>query len=207
MDERLGGASRAFADIGVHWCDLAEFVSGQRIARLSARLLTAVPERRGHPVTTEDAAVIQFETDQGAIGSVVLSQITPGRKNRLWIELDGAEETLAFDQEHPEELWCGTREAVTILGRDPATLSPPAARFAFLPGGHPQGYADCFDAFVADCVREHPERLCGGRHADVRRRPARRAAHRRGAGLVPRRALGGRQRIVSTRLAALLAGE
>jgi predicted dehydrogenase len=150
VDERLGGASRAFADIGVHWCDLAEFVSGQRIARLSARLLTAVPERRGHPVTTEDAAVIQFETDKGAIGSVVLSQITPGRKNRLWIELDGAEETLAFDQEHPDELWCGTREAVTILGRDPATLSPPAARFAFLPSGHPQGYADCFDAFVAD---------------------------------------------------------
>jgi predicted dehydrogenase len=150
VDERLGGASRAFADIGVHWCDLAEFVSGQRIARLSARLLTAVRERRGHPVTTEDAAVIQFETDQGAIGSVVLSQITPGRKNRLWIELDGAEETLAFDQEHPDELWCGTRKAVTILRRDPATLSPPAARFAFLPGGHPQGYADCFDAFVAD---------------------------------------------------------
>jgi len=150
VDERLGGASRAFADIGVHWCDLAEFVSGQRIVRLSARLLTAVPERRGHPVTTEDAAVIQFETDHGAIGSVVLSQITPGRKNRLWIELDGAEETLAFDQEHPDELWCGTREAVTILARDPTTLSPPAARFAFLPGGHPQGYADCFDAFVAD---------------------------------------------------------
>jgi predicted dehydrogenase len=150
VDPKLGGASRAFADIGVHWCDLAEFVSGQHIVRLSARLLTAVPERRGHPVTTEDAALIQFETDHGAIGSVVLSQITPGRKNRLWIELDGAEETLAFDQEHPEELWCGTREAVTILGRDPATLSAPAARFAFLPGGHPQGYADCFDAFVAD---------------------------------------------------------
>jgi predicted dehydrogenase len=150
VDERLGGASRTFADIGVHWCDLAEFVSGQRIARLSARLLTAVPERRGRPVTTEDAGVVQFETDAGAIGSVVVSQITPGRKNRLWIELSGAEETLAFDQEHPEELWCGSRAAVTILGRDPATLSPAAARFAFLPGGHPQGYADCFDAFVAD---------------------------------------------------------
>ena len=150
VDERLGGASRTFADIGVHWCDLAEFVSGQRIARLSARLLTAVPERRGQPVTTEDAGVIQFETDAGAIGSVVISQITPGRKNRLWIELDGAEETLAFDQEHPEELWCGRRESLTIVRRDPATLSPAAARFAVLPGGHPQGYADCFDAFVAD---------------------------------------------------------
>jgi predicted dehydrogenase len=166
VDERLGGASRAFADVGSHWCDLAEFVSGHRIARLSARMLTAVPERvnaagrRGfavdggggetRPVTTEDAAVVQFETDAGAIGSVVVSQISAGRKNRLWIELDGAEETLAFDQEQPEALWCGRREALTIVRRDPATLSPAAARFAFLPGGHPQGYADCFDAFVAD---------------------------------------------------------
>ena len=166
VDERLGGASRAFADIGSHWCDLAEFVSGHRITRVSARMLTAVPERIGaagrkafspdrgegeaRPVTTEDAVVVQFETDAGAIGAVVISQISPGRKNRLWIELDGAEETLAFDQEQPEELWCGRREAVTIVRRDPLTLSPPAARFAFLPGGHPQGYADCFDAFVAD---------------------------------------------------------
>jgi predicted dehydrogenase len=166
VDERLGGPSRAFADIGSHWCDLAEFVSGQRIVRVSARLLTAVPERssaagrkafasdgdggEARSVTTEDAAVVQFETDAGAIGSVVISQISAGRKNRLWIELDGAEEALAFDQEHPEELWCGRRENLTIVRRDPATLSPAAARFAFLPGGHPQGYADCFDLFVAD---------------------------------------------------------
>jgi predicted dehydrogenase len=165
VDEQLGGASRAFADIGSHWCDLAEFVSGHRIERVSARLLTAVPERAseaGHAfataagggelrqVTTEDAALVQFETDAGAIGSVVISQISAGRKNRLWIELDGTEEALAFDQEHPEELWCGRREVLTIVRRDPTTLSPGAARFATLPAGHPQGYADCFDAFVAD---------------------------------------------------------
>ena len=166
VEEQLGGASRAFADIGSHWCDLAEFVSGHRITRLCARLLTAVPERSSapgrqafasdggtgevRPVTTEDAALVQFETDGGAIGSVVVSQISAGRKNRLWIEVDGAEEALAFDQEQPEELWCGRREAVTLLRRDPVTLSPAAARFAYLPSGHPQGYADCFDAFVAD---------------------------------------------------------
>ena len=166
VDEDLGGASRAFADIGSHWCDLAEFVSGHRLIRLSARLLTAVPERVRdadrqafgsggdggglRPVSTEDAAVVQFETDAGALGSLVVSQISAGRKNRLWIELDGSEEAIAFDQEHPEELWCGRREALTVVRRDPTTLSPAAARFATLPGGHPQGYADCFDAFVAD---------------------------------------------------------
>jgi predicted dehydrogenase len=166
VDSDRGGPSRAFADIGSHWCDLAEFISGHRIARLSARTFTAVRERVRHdsrkafaaasgdgelrPVTTEDGAVVQFETDQGAMGSAVISQVSAGRKNRLWIELDGAEAALAFDQEQPEELWYGQRERLTVVRRDPEALSPEAARFAVLPPGHPQGYADCFDAFVAD---------------------------------------------------------
>ena len=166
VDEDLGGASRAFADIGSHWCDLAEFVSGHRITRLSARTLTAVPERfktephaafqaiDGHgvprPVGTEDAAIVQFETNQGAVGSTVISQISAGRKNRLWLELDGAAEALQFCQEEPESLWVGRREAATLIKRDPEHLSAAAQRYAVLPAGHPQGYADCFDAFVAE---------------------------------------------------------
>ncbi len=179
-------------------------------AGLGADATTVLPERLGaegrhafasggepgeaRPVTTEDAAVVQFETDGGAMGSVVVSQVSAGRKNRLWIELDGADEALAFDHEEPEDLWCGRREAVTILRRDPATLSPPAARYAFLPGGHPQGYADCFDAFVARCVRRHPRRHARGGNAVVRRRPARGAHHRGGAHLLAGAELGGRGR-------------
>ncbi len=166
VDESLGGASRAFADIGSHWCDLAEFVTAQRLTRLSARTLTTVPERvigsdthafaggdgsgELRHMSTEDAALVQFETDAGALGSVVISQVSAGRKNRLWIEIDGSEEALAFDQEQPELLWAGRRPSETIVRRDPESLSPAAARYATLPGGHPQGYADCFDAFVAD---------------------------------------------------------
>jgi predicted dehydrogenase len=170
VDAALGGASRAFADIGSHWCDLAEFVTGHRLTRLSARTTTTVPDRRhtgGHaafartdgapqrdgglrPVTTEDAAIVQFETDGGALGAVVVSQVAAGRKNRLWLEVDGAREALAFDQEAPEELWCGRQDAATLVRRDPAALSPAAARLAVLPAGHPQGYQDCFDLFVSD---------------------------------------------------------
>jgi predicted dehydrogenase len=167
VDESMGGASRAFADIGSHWCDLAEFISSQRLTRVSARTATVVGERASdparrafaaggdssgdtRPVSTEDVALVQFETDGGALGSVVVSQVSAGRKNRLWIELDGSESALAFDQEDPERLWAGRRDAETILRRDPESLSPAAGRYATLPGGHPQGYADCFDAFVAD---------------------------------------------------------
>jgi predicted dehydrogenase len=64
--------------------------------------------------------------------------------------VDAADGALAFDQEDPESLWWGRRAAATVLRRDPATLAPPAARLATLPPGHPQGYADCFDLFVAD---------------------------------------------------------
>jgi predicted dehydrogenase len=166
VDADLGGASRAFADIGSHWCDLAEFVTGQRIVRLSARTLTAVPQRVRaagriafasaggdgdvRQVTTEDAVVVQFETEGGALGSAVISQVSAGRKNRLWLEVDCANEALAFEQEHAESLWIGGRERSTIVRRDPAALSPEAARLATLPPGHPQGYQDCFDAFVRD---------------------------------------------------------
>jgi predicted dehydrogenase len=166
VEENLGGASRAFADIGSHWCDLAEFVTGHRIVRLCARTLIANAQRtkseahaafssangsgEQRSVGTEDAAVVQFETDQGAVGSTVISQISAGRKNRLWLEIDGGEEALQFCQEEPEELWVGRRESATIIKRDPEHLTAAAQRYAVLPPGHPQGYADCFDAFVAD---------------------------------------------------------
>lgn len=165
VDATLGGPSRTFADIGSHWCDLMEFMSRQRITRLVARTLIVHPERASDPhrqafeaatagaerraVTTEDAAVMSFETDAGAIGTMVVSQVSAGRKNRLWIELDGSE-SFTFDQEHPDTGWIGRTEGMGELVRDPARLSPEAARFATVPAGHPQGYQDCFDAFVAD---------------------------------------------------------
>jgi predicted dehydrogenase len=166
VDADLGGASRAFADIGSHWCDLAEFTTGHRVTRVSARTTTAIPERvrddkreafartggtgPSRPVSTEDAVVLQFETDGGALGSAVISQISAGRKNRLWLEIDCAEEALRFAQEDAETLWVGRREESLLVRRDPAALSPDAARVAVLPAGHPQGYQDCFNLFVRD---------------------------------------------------------
>ena len=153
VDPSIGGPSRAFADIGVHWCDLMEFTTGHRIVRVSARLVTAFARRGEHKqfdVSTEDAATVIFETDRGAIGSVVVSQVSPGRKNRLWFEFDGADASYAFDQELPDSLWIGGRSSNQTVMRDPETLSAGASRYSVLPAGHPQGYQDCFNAFVSD---------------------------------------------------------
>jgi predicted dehydrogenase len=154
VDPALGGASRAFGDIGVHWCDLVEFVTGHRIARLTARTHTAFPERQldggGAAAGTEDAATVLFETDRSVPGSLVVSQISTGRKNRLWFSLDGAAASYVFDQELPDSLWVGTRDDNRVLPRGSESFSQEARRYAFLPAGHPQGFQDCFNAFVAD---------------------------------------------------------
>ncbi|MFF1415907.1 Gfo/Idh/MocA family protein [Streptomyces sp. NPDC058289] len=154
VDPKLGGSSRAFGDIGVHWCDLVEFATGHRIARLSARMLTAHPERAAAnettAVSTEDVATVLFDTDQGALGSVVVSQVSHGRKNRLWLSIDGTQSSVSFDQELPDSLWVGQQLHNLTVMRGSADTTSEAQRFNVLPPGHPQGYQDCFNAFVAD---------------------------------------------------------
>lgn len=166
VDAVRGGPSRAFADIGSHWCDLAEFVSGDRITAVCASFVHAIPQRRTggavhafaasdgtgalRAVDTEDGALVTFRTAQGAQGSVVISQVSNGRKNDLRLELAGADWTIAFEQERPDTLWIGRRRSNEIVPRDAATLDPSAARYVTVPVGHPQGYQECFDLFVAD---------------------------------------------------------
>jgi predicted dehydrogenase len=151
VDAVAGGASRAFADIGSHWCDLVEWVTGHRISELTAVTQTVHPERsEGAAVATEDVVHVLLRTDLGATGSLVVSQVSPGRKNRLWFEVDGAEHSVSFDQENPETLLFGGRERTETVIRDPNTLSAEAARLSPVPAGHPLGYRDCFASFVAD---------------------------------------------------------
>ena len=167
IDSALGGPSRAFADIGSHWCDLTEFVTGDRIeaicaqasniigeraARGSARAFAAVAADEGarRAVDTEDAVTALFRLAGGARGTMIVSQVSPGRKNHLHVEIACADASVRFEQEHSETLWIGRRERAETLWRDPTQLSPDAARLALTPAGHPQGYLDCFDLFVAD---------------------------------------------------------
>ncbi|WP_308168083.1 Gfo/Idh/MocA family oxidoreductase [Nonomuraea sp. NEAU-A123] len=167
VDAALGGPSRAFADIGSHWCDLVEWVAGVRFHEVTARLGITKPERPAgsgstfgpasgttsdhlRPVTTEDVATVLLRTAEGVLGSLTVSQVSAGRKNRLWFELDGAAGSAVFDQENPEAVWLGNTEGAQIVVRDPSQGSAEQRRLATLPAGHAQGYGDCFRAFVDD---------------------------------------------------------
>jgi len=151
VDAEQGGRSRAFADIGSHLVDLVEFVSGDRVSRVVATKRTVFAERAAHAgITTEDAVAVVIETRSGALGTLLVSQVAPGRKNRLWLEIAGSAESVAFDQEQPETLWIGRRKGSLTIPRDADQLSEDAARLCVLPSGHPQGYQDAFNAFVAD---------------------------------------------------------
>ncbi|WP_431872899.1 Gfo/Idh/MocA family protein [Nocardiopsis eucommiae] len=152
VDPKIGGPTRAFGDIGSHWCDMLEFVTGDRINAVSAQTSRFNEHRgeAGRAVTTEDLVALQFSTEGGAVGTAVISQVSPGRKNQLVLEVSGTEGSLRFDQERPETLWAGGRDHTTIISRDDPGLGPDAARMVTLPVGHPQGYQDCFNALVAD---------------------------------------------------------
>ncbi len=165
----FSGKSRAIADIGSHWCDCIQFISGLQIKRVMADLRTIHPQRmkpkketetysgkmltpadyEAVKITTEDYASVLFEFANGSTGSFSVSQCFAGRKNRLFYELAGSKCAVAWDQERPNELWIGHRErANEILMKDPSLLSPRARAYAHYPGGHPEAYPDGLKNFM-----------------------------------------------------------
>jgi predicted dehydrogenase len=101
-------------------------------------------------VGTEDLACLIFRTDGGAVGTLTVSQVSAGRKNRILIEIDGREGSLEFDQDRPDRLWLGGDEMNRELIRNPSTLSSDARRVSTLPAGHHEGFVDNFAAFFRD---------------------------------------------------------
>jgi predicted dehydrogenase len=163
LEDERGGALRAVGDIGSHWIDLMTHVTGQHVEAVMADLTTFLPVRQrpvgpvetfgmggaGETVPveirTEDTASILLRFDGGARGAFTVSQLSPGRKNALTFQLDGAESGLAWNGERPEELWIGHRERPNeLLLRDPALLTPGAAALTSVPGGHAEGFENTF---------------------------------------------------------------
>jgi predicted dehydrogenase len=159
------GPSRAFADIGTHWCDMVEHVTGLRIKALCADLQTfhktrrkptgsvetfsgktTVPDQyREVPVATEDFGSMILRLGDTARGAMTVSQVSAGRKNRFVVEVYGTKSAVAWNGEQPDELWIGQRNVPNqLIVKDPALLHEKARSYADLPGGHSEGYDDTF---------------------------------------------------------------
>jgi len=160
LEPETGGASRAVADIGSHWFDTAEFMTGRRIESVFADLATFLP-RRSRPVggggvafgasdgpveevevLSEDAATILVRFEGGARGAAVISQVSPGRKNGLSLEIAGSRATLDWDQEDGEHLVVRGRSEARILTRGAEDGPRPGPGIPSLPAGHPEGWAE-----------------------------------------------------------------
>ena len=179
LEPDKGGSLRAVGDIGSHWIDLVQFMTGRRIVEVMADLATFVnarqeptgpvetfsTERSADTVTremaTEDVASILIRFERGARGSVAVSQISPGRKNSLQWEIDGSAGAAAWDSETPDHLWLGHRDRPNeILLRNPALMGAAGRLASALPGGHIEGFADTFSALFraiyADVLEGRP---------------------------------------------------
>jgi len=165
VDSTAGGPSRCMADIGSHWFDMAEHITGLRMTTLCADLQTfhATRKQPKHsvetfankllgpedyietPVDTEDFGAVVFRMGARTRGCVTASQVSAGRKNRLSIEIYGTRSSVAWDQQRPDELWAGHRDdGNQVFVKDPSLLKPAARSYADLPGGHSEGYDDTF---------------------------------------------------------------
>lgn len=164
VDPNVSGQSRVMADIGSHFFDMAEHVTGLKVTALCSDLATFWPTRKQPKtsgesfsgklgtaqetletgVTTEDFGSTLFRMGL-ARGAMTASQVSAGRKNGLVLEIYGTKAGACWRQESPDELWIGHRDNPNqLLLKDPSLLTPEARGFADYPGGHPEGYPDTF---------------------------------------------------------------
>lgn len=164
LEADKGGVTSSVGDIGSHWCDTAQFITGLKITRVLSSLSTMVQVRKkptgsrqafaagtGNDayedflVTSDDLGSVLVEFENGAQGAFSVGQVCPGHKNDLQIEVNGAQASLKWVQERPDELWFGYRDRANAqLLRDASLLDETARRYVNLPGGHGEGWADAF---------------------------------------------------------------
>ena len=194
VDPKVSGPSRVMADIGSHFFDMAEHVTGLKVSAVCSDLQIFWPTRKqpkgggetfsgktvgetiDTKIVTEDFGTTLFHMGK-ARGAMTASQVSAGRKNGLVLEIYGTKGGASWRQEAPEELWLGHRDAPNqVLMKDPSLLDRHAAAFADYPGGHAEGYPDThkqlyrrFYASIADLSAkpDYPQFVDGPRQMKI----------------------------------------
>lgn len=179
LDSEHNGPSRAIADIGSHWCDTVQHMLNKKIIEVCADLKTVHSVRKKPminqatfisgddvefeevKISSEDYGSVLVHFEDGVQGVFTVSQVTAGRKNRLFFELAASTSTIAWDQEKPNKLWVGNRgQPNEEWLKDPETLLPQSALLSHYPGGHQEGWPDglknlCTDFYYKVINKQH----------------------------------------------------
>ncbi|HAK56803.1 MAG TPA: dehydrogenase [Acidobacteria bacterium] len=169
IEPEKSGPSSAMGDIGSHWCDLVQHVSGLRIESVLADLTTVIPTRKkptvaretfseatddegeDFAVEVEDLGSVLVRFENGCKGLFTAGQVCAGHKNDLVFEIDGLGGSLRWLQERQNELWIGRRDGGNVeLAKDPGAMDASVAGYAHLPGGHQEGWATAFHNIMRD---------------------------------------------------------
>ena len=165
LEPELSGDSRAFSDIGTHWLDLVEFITGLKVTEVLADFATFHKNRKKPtkpvdtysgmalrpedyklvPINTEDYATVLFHFENGARGCCNISQVLAGRKNQILVTIGGSKCAVHWDSEDSNSLWVGRRETMNgELVKDPSILKPGTKAITGYPGGHVEGFPESF---------------------------------------------------------------
>jgi predicted dehydrogenase len=177
------GDSNITADLGSHWFDLIQFVTGLQVREVIGDLATLIPKRRRPTrqvlafekveeveseeidVELEDYSSILFRLSNGAPGSFTTSQICAGRKSDTEFQIYGSGCSYAWNHKDATRLWIGYRDkANEILIENPTLQDPSTARYATLPAGHPLGYHDA----VLNLFRDYYDAVENGAGSELR---------------------------------------
>lgn len=165
LEPEYSGESRAIADIGSHWMDLIEYITGLQIIEVFADFATFYKKRKKPlkpletysgkilqaedykeiPINTEDYATVLLRFNNDSRGVMTVNQVAAGRKNRLYFELDGSKKAAAWESEMPNQVWIGSRDSSNeVMLRDPSLVHDESRSLIDYPGGHNEGFPDTF---------------------------------------------------------------
>jgi predicted dehydrogenase len=159
-DPKQSGAAGCFGDIGTHAYNLGRYITGLLPDQISCSLKAFEP---GRALDDYGTAVIRFQG--GALGTVTASQITHGRENDIWIEVDGTKASLEWHQEEPNKMFVRQNgEPLKVYTRAGGPyLKPITAASSRIPSGHPEAFLEAFANVYQAAYDDMAKRAAGAK--------------------------------------------
>jgi predicted dehydrogenase len=171
----MSGPAFVLLDYGVHWLDLVEHVTGQRIVEIMSQHSTHQRRRFWHgqagegprpphgealadgrvavEVELEDHADLLLRLDGGAAGAASITALSIGNPNHVVLSVDGLRGGFDWCQETADTYVERRLSEKALRHRDPGRLPPGLGWISSLPAGHPEGYLDAFRNVIGSAWR------------------------------------------------------